>query len=103
MAALARPRPIDAATSATVAPSGTSRLDPSGNSTCIVSLQNQTGPIARPCRMFIRGSDHRQGGGGVSVVRVVAVVDDVRMVGADCNTWAARITQIGRASCRERV
>src|SRR5438270_12618745 len=78
MAALAKPRPIDAATSATVAPSGISRFDPSGNSTCIVSLQNQTGPIARPCRMFIRGSDHRQGG-GLSVVRVLAVVDDVRM------------------------
>jgi hypothetical protein len=29
--------------------------------------------------MFISSSDHRQGGGGVSVVRVVAVVDDVRM------------------------
>jgi hypothetical protein len=28
--------------------------------------------------MFISDSDHRQGG-GVSVVRVVAVVDDVRM------------------------
>src|ERR1700686_582899 len=78
MAALARPLPIEAATSATVAPAGISRFDPSGNSTCIVVSKIKQGRLLGPVACSLR-SNHRQGGGGVSVVRVVAVVDDVRM------------------------
>src|SRR5437763_7545300 len=84
-ASLAKRLPIDAATSATVAPSGTSRFDPSGSSTCITFSQKQTGPIARPCRMiFVVSADHRHGG-GVSVVRVSVVEVRGRIVVAEYN------------------
>src|SRR5688572_30277158 len=78
-ASFARRLPMAAATSATVAFSATSRIDPSGSCTFMFKPRGKTKDRAgRPCleiiRVRISADDHRQGNERGLVVRVCPVV-----------------------------